>query len=115
MVDGDDVASTGFDLHGVADDLVLVVAAAEYDAWCALLDERNGAVFELSAAEALGMYVAHLFDLEGGLEGGGVLEPFSYQEDVFVMLEDDRIDVGAVPGFSWSGKYGYDGVSSMER
>ena len=114
MVDGDDVASTGFDLHGVAVH-VLVLVATEYYTWCALFDEGDCSVFKLSAAEAFDADMVHFLDLEGCFEGGGVLEPSSYEEDVFVMLEDDRIDVGAVPGFSWSGKYGYDGVSSMER
>lgn len=39
VVDADDVVVSGFGLHGVADDLVLVVCAAECDAWCAFLVE----------------------------------------------------------------------------
>jgi len=35
MVDSDYIASSGFDLHSVADGLVLVLCAAEGDAWSA--------------------------------------------------------------------------------
>jgi hypothetical protein len=49
VVDSYDVASSGFDLHGVAYDLLLVVVAAEDDARGAFLDEGDDAVFEFSS------------------------------------------------------------------
>ena len=45
MVNSDDVAASCLDLHGVADDLMLVFLAAEYDAWCTWFDESYCAVF----------------------------------------------------------------------
>jgi len=65
----------------------LVICAAEGDTGSTLLDECYCAVFEFSAAEALGVDVAYLFDFEGCFEGCGVLEASSYEEYVIMVLE----------------------------
>jgi len=65
VVDADDVAASGFDLHGVADYFLLCLGAAEHYAGCAFFNECYGAVFELASTEAFCVDIAYLFDLEG--------------------------------------------------
>ncbi len=84
--EGEDGAAAGLDLHEVAEHFFKgVVVAAHADDGELGVDERDRAVLHFAGRIALGIDVADLFELEGGLEAGGVHVMAAEEEEALIV------------------------------
>lgn len=67
-VDADDFASSCFDFACVVDEFLSCFGCADGEDGCALFDERECAVFELSSCEAFRAQIRYFFDFERSFE-----------------------------------------------